>query len=67
MKALGPFEVSAVSGGRTGLGLGIIIRACEVMSVSDEVMSSSQFHPDFVRKIKKCKFTSTGGCRNVQE
>lgn len=41
MKALGPFEVSAVSGGRTGLGLEIIIGACEVTSVSDEVMSSS--------------------------
>ena len=41
MKALGPFEVSAVSGGRAGLGLGIIIGACEVMSISDEVMSSS--------------------------
>ncbi len=41
MKALGPFEVSAVSEGRTGLGLGIIIGACEVVSVSDEVMSSS--------------------------
>jgi hypothetical protein len=42
MKALGPFKVSAVSGGRTGLGLGIIIGTCEVMSVSDEMMSSSR-------------------------
>ncbi len=41
MKALGPFEVSAVSGSRTGLALGIIIGTCEVMCVSDEVMSSS--------------------------
>jgi hypothetical protein len=38
MKVLGPFEVSAVSGGRTGLGLGIIIGTCEAMCVSDEVM-----------------------------
>ena len=44
MKALGPFEVSAVSGGRTRLG--IIIGACEVTSVSDEVMFSS--HNDLI-------------------
>ena len=41
MKVLGLFEVSAVSGGRTGLGLRIIIGTCEVTSVSNEVMSSS--------------------------
>jgi len=52
MKALGPFEVSAVSGGRTGLGLGIIIGACEVMSVSDEVMSSS--HTKYFLLMSSC-------------
>ncbi len=40
MNVLGSFKVSVVSGGRTGLGLGIVIGTCEVMCVSYEVMFS---------------------------